>query len=97
MIPKFVWEEFHRAIQFRRADGRGPLAAEETLTSATAVVIDSAGEEHPAMISNVSVYNSTQVRYRIAAGMPGGRYQIRFQVITNTGQKFEERIPVMVS
>lgn len=59
--------------QFRRADGRGWLNADETIATATATVADAVtGEDTTAaMLSSVAPYNDTYVRFRLVGGTRG--------------------------
>lgn len=96
MIDKFASEQTFRTMQFRRSDGGGPLNDEETLTAATVVVVDAEGAEQAAMVSDVSVYDSTQARYLLKAGVAGDSYQVVIRATTSNGQAFEERLALRV-
>lgn len=96
-IEKRPAESFFRYHEFRRADGQGWLANEETLTGTPGVSIISAdnGAARPEMVSQVAVYNQTSVRYRLAGGTPGS-YFVTIAVETSGGQVFEDRLMLVV-
>lgn len=78
--------------EFRTFDFSPQLTGGEQLTDATVQVIrDDTGEDvTAAMISQVTVYNQVEVRYRLAGGMPGTIYRRVFRVATSNGQRLEE-------
>lgn len=98
MITKTPWEEHFRACQFLRPDGGGPLTDGETLTAATVTAtLQPAGTDATAaLISDVAVYQGTQVRYKLKGGTAGKDYQLTVRAETSNGQKFEERLPLKV-
>lgn len=99
MITKRPWEEIFRTLQFLRPDGGGPLTDGETLTSATvtATALSDGSDHSVEMIADVSIYATTQVRYRLKGGSTGNDYQLTVRAETSNGQKFEERLGCKVN
>jgi hypothetical protein len=92
-ITKYASEEF-----FRYHDFRAWLNGEETLTSCGVTVRDAAGVDVTAvMISNAAGHKGTQVRYCLkAGGARGTRYVIAITVETSNGQRFEDRLELVM-
>jgi predicted deacylase len=91
-IYKPAYNEEFRTMQFRRADGHGQLNDKETITDCAVVCTEkSTGTDAtPEMISEVAVYDETQVKYRLKGGVAGKVYQLRIRITTSNGQKLEE-------
>lgn len=99
MITKRAYEEFFRYHDFQRSDGNGWLNTDETLTSGTVTAADklTAADVSATMISSVSVYASTKMKYMLKAGTSGRTYVITIRVVTSNGQKFEDQVEVKVA
>jgi hypothetical protein len=98
-ISKRAYEEIFRYHQFCRSDGAGWLNASGTLTGTPTVTVEEAGsgtDRTSEMISNVAVYDSTQVVYLLKAGATNTIYIITIRVVSSNGQKFEDRIELKV-
>lgn len=98
VIDKYPNESIFRYHQFRRPDGRGWLNESETLAGTPTVTStdQSTGEAQPSMISNVAIYNQTQVLYRLTGGTAGKTYMITITVTSSNGQIFEDRLLLTV-
>lgn len=97
MLTKTAYEEFFRYHQFRRSDGLGWLNSDETLQSASVVVIDSSGMDRSAeMVSGVAVYGGSSVIYRLKGGNAGEVYNIGVRAATSNGQRFEDGLILKV-
>lgn len=99
LITKYPYEEHFRYHQFRRADGSGWLGSIETLTGTPAVTVkevSSGVDRTPEMISNVAVYDTTQVIYFLKGGTANTLYIITIQVVSSEGQKFEDHLELKV-
>lgn len=97
-IEKRPYEEFFRFHEFRRADGRGWLNSSETLSSCGVTITEKAtgADVSAAMVANVAVYSSTQVRYQLLGGSPNALYTVAIQVVTTNEQRFEDKIELKV-
>jgi hypothetical protein len=83
--------------EWRTFDFSPQLAAGETLALVGVTITDSAGTDtSAAMISNVTVYAETMIKYRLKAGTVGTSYLRTFRVTTSSGQQLEDRAPVKI-
>jgi hypothetical protein len=83
--------------EWRTFDFSPQLAAGETLTLAGVTIADSSGTDaSAAMISSVTVYADTMIKYRLKAGTAGTSYLRTFRVTTSSGQILEDRAPVKI-
>jgi len=97
MLIKTAYEEFFRYHQFRRSDGLGWLNSDETLLSASVVVMDSNGADRSAeMVSGAAVYGTDSVIYKLKGGTAGEVYNIGVRAVTSNGQKFEDGLMLKV-
>jgi len=98
MIAKSAYEEFFRYHEFKRPDGKGWLGDEETASTAAVTIFekDSGQDLSASMISAVSPYGNTKVKYMIKAGTAGKIYTIKIKITTSMGQKFEDTLDFKV-
>jgi hypothetical protein len=100
MLTKTVYEEIFRFHEFKRPDGEGWLADQETLASAGVTIIEKvAGTDRSStMIDLVSVYapDNTAVKYKIKAGTANLVYTVSIKGVTSNGQKFEDTYDIKV-
>lgn len=98
MITKTAYEEFFRYHEFKRPDGKGWLADEETISTAAVTIIEKeTGQDVSAsMVSSVSTYGNTKVKYMLKAGAAGKTYIATIKITTSTGQKFEDALEIKV-
>jgi hypothetical protein len=47
-------------------------------------------------VSGIGIYNQTEVKYKIAGGLPGKTYILAIMIVTTNGQSFEDRIKLEV-
>lgn len=96
-ITKTPYEEIFRYHQFRRADGRGWLNDQETLSTVAVTVKDSAGvDQSSTMVSGAAVYQQTYAVYMLKAGTSGTAYTVNIRATTSNGQKFEDSLILAV-
>jgi hypothetical protein len=98
-IAKYPYEEIFRYRQFRRADGSGWLNSSETLTGTPTVTVKEATsgvDRTQEMISDVAVYDTTQVIYFLKGGTANTLYIITIQVVSSNGQRFEDHLELKV-
>lgn len=91
MIEKTVYEEIFRTCEFKRPDGQGWLNDLETITTCEVKCYEAGvGTDVSAtMLSDVAVYNTTQVKYKLKAGEAGKQYYLKVRATTSNGQKME--------
>ena len=96
---KKAQEEIYRYHEFRRSDGKGWLAYNETITGATVTaVVKSTGDDVSAqMISNIAPYGQTKARYKLKGGDAGTLYLLTITVTTSYGQVLIDEIEVKVT
>jgi len=96
-IEKPDYNDEFRTVQFRRPDGKGQLNAEEVITACDILCAErSSGTPVADMVSEVAVYDQTQVRYRLKGGSPDKVYLLTVRITTSNGQKLAEKILVRV-
>jgi len=96
-VEKRASEIFYRYHQFRRTDGDGWLGASETISSCSVRIIDSSNVNvSSSMVDNVTVYEDTQISYRLKGGTSGKTYTIDITVVTSESQTFEDSIKLKV-
>lgn len=93
-FSKTAYEQINRFHDFGTIP-TGWLGPGETVASAAIVVTDSAGNTHPEMLANVS-QSGTEALYTIQGGTPGSTYKISIQIVTSSGQQFEDDITLGV-
>jgi hypothetical protein len=102
IIKKKSSEEFYLGHEFRRSDGQGWLASEESILSAT---VASYQKDRPiaatsTMIANTSVISgnatNSRVTFLLKGGTAGKSYIIKINVVTSLGQIFEDWYEVRV-
>lgn len=98
LINKTVYEEIFRYHEFKRADGRGWLNTSETITSCTVTITeeDTGTDVSGSMISNVSAYTNTKVKYKLLAGESGKFYIIKIKIVSSNAQNMEDRLQLYV-
>lgn len=93
MFIKSVYEEFYRLYDF------SPLLADgETISNPTVLVTEkkTGTDKSSTMVSNISVYNDTKVKYKIKAGTANKLYIITIRCETSNSQKFEGQVIMKV-
>ena len=97
MSDYFVGEREFRTFEFHRGDEGGGLTEGETLTgSPTVKAYSSAGTDVSGqMVSDVSIYASTQVRYLFRADVAGA-FTIVVSAQTSNGQTLIDRVVLSV-
>ncbi len=97
-IEKTAYEEIFRTCEFKRPDGQGWLNDTETISTAAVLAVEkvTGTDVSATMISDVAPYNSTQVKYKLKAGVFGKIYYIKVRGATSNGQKLEEIFEVRI-
>ncbi|MBC7964228.1 MAG: hypothetical protein H7Y05_14950 [Steroidobacteraceae bacterium] len=99
-IEKPAYNEEWRSCEFRRPDGKGPLNELETVQSVVSVTCaerDSGTDRTATMIASAAVYNNTQVRYQLLAGVAGMVYVRTIRIVSSNGQKLEDKMAIKVT
>jgi len=98
-ITKRDWELICIGHKFRRNDGHGWLAADETLLTATVSILDESGTD----VTNQMLYGSPSVDGQRALYwlQNGGTtvdviYTLNCQVTTSRGQKFQDVVEIVM-
>lgn len=89
-ISKRAYEEVFHTHNFRRPDGKGWLASDETLSSPSVIVQDADGVTQATMVSDVSVVSSIYVKYKLKGGTSGAQYTVLIRAESSAGNKFED-------
>lgn len=84
--------------EFRTYDFSPQLTTGETLASATVQILrdDTGADDSATMVSDVAVYNDTEVRYKLFGGVSGKTYRRVFRVTTSNNQQLEESAALQV-
>ncbi len=91
-IDKPVYNEEWRTVNFANQ-----LAATETVQSAAIVVTrDSDGQTISDMVTDVTPYSSTYVKYWLKNGVAGTNYTMEVRVTTSANQKLSETFQICV-
>lgn len=90
MIKKTPYEEF-----FRYHDFTPWLNETETIASVSVKAYYDTLEQ-AGMISDAAPYDGKKVIYVLKGGTPSRKYKIVIQIVSSNGQKFEDRIDVVV-
>ena len=98
MFTKKIYEEYFRLYNFAPILADAILADGETLATGAVTVIkkQTDSDESGSMVSDVSVYDDTKVKYKIKAGEVGKTYIIEIKCVTTNGQKFEDWLEMRV-
>jgi len=84
-------------VDFRHI-GKDGLAPEETISSPEVTCEDKDGVDCSSdMISNVSVYEDTQVTYKLKGGTAGATYNIIVKTVTTNNQKLQGKVEIAIS
>ena len=88
IIAKTAYEVFYRYRDFTLW-----LASGETLSTATVTITDAVTgiDMSSTMVANVTVYQTTQVKYQLKGGVAGSSYNISIKVVTSNAQDFEDK------
>ena len=102
MTPDYykpAYNEEFRTFQWLRPDGQGQLAAGVTLASTTIVCtdLDSGTDTTATMIEQVTVYGSTQTKYRIKGGTKYKSYELEIRAVDSNGQKLADTLIVKIT
>lgn len=99
VFRKYPWEEIYRYFQFKRDDSQDGLDVGETIASINSVTSKDKAtgiDMSATMLSNISIFDDTQVTYLLKAGVSGSKYILDFKAISSRGQKLEGSVEIGV-
>jgi hypothetical protein len=98
-IDKPVFNEETRTLQCLRPDGRGQLSPGETVASCEVFCLERATgvDTTETMVSDVTPYDQTQIKYRLKGGVAGKVYNLFFHFVSSHGQKLSDQIVLRVN